>query len=496
MTEELYPGFKFSRASYLFSLFRPSIVRDLDLKRHGLKFYLRDPSSFTPMLDGRYLLMGPDMALNKREIAKFSPRDAEKYEAYEHHMARLTSFIEPFLDAPPPGEGKGMGEYFSQARTLLTAAKSAVKLGRHMVDFHEVLTAPASKILTRWFESEPLKATLATDAVIGAMTSPSTPGSGYVLFHHVMGECEGQRGAWAYVEGGMGAVSQAIAGAAREAGATIHTNASVAQIKINEQNQTTGVVLADGTELFAPTVLVNATPTVTFGKLVERSKVPAEYSSYIDQLDTTSPVTKINVALDRLPNFKCLPNTPDGKPGPQHIGTIHFTETSGQIEEAYRECQRGIPSSRPVIEFTLPSTLDPTLAPPGKHVASLFVQYTPYLPKDGPWTPEKRHAFAQRCFKLIDEYCPGFSESVLYADILTPPDLEAVFGLTGGCIFHHSMSLDSLFWLRPVPGWARHRTPISGLYLCGAGTHPGGGVMGSPGRNAAQIALRDQTKGM
>jgi phytoene dehydrogenase-like protein len=334
-----------------------------------------------------------------------------------------------------------------------------------------------------------LKSTLATDAVIGAMTSPSTPGSGYVLFHHVMGEVDGRKGAWAYVEGGMGAVSNSLAASAHSVGVETYCNAEVQEILI-ENNTAAGVILTNGQVIRSKLVASNATPQVTFLRLINRNQIPHQYRRNIEHLDTTSPVTKINLAMDKLPNFRCIPNQSDHTAGPQHVGTIHFVENCEQIESGYRDAIGGLPSRRPVIEMTIPSSLDPTLAPAGKHVASLFVQYTPYnIP--GGWSKGARADFAATCFDLIEEYCPGFKNSLLHYEVLTPPDLERIFGLTGGNIFHSSMGLDQLFWLRPVAQWAQHRTPINNLYLCGSGTHPGGGVMGSAGKNASQIMKWD-----
>jgi len=465
----------------------PCSRADLDLKRHGLKFLFRDPSSFTPMHEGRYLMMGRDTKFNQEQIGKVSQRDARLYPEYDEHLTRLTTFFEPYLDAPPPGPAHSWEERMDQFRTASKLVRNAWNLGKEVMDFHEILTAPATRILDRWFESEPLKSTLATDAVIGAMTSPSTPGSGYVLFHHVMGEVDGSKGAWTYVQGGMGAVSQSIASAAREAGANLHTNAKVAKILV-ENNKATGVVLEGGRVLRSKVVLSNATPHITFLRLLEKGTVPTDFRRNVEHLDTTSPVCKINISMERLPNFLACPHV-GNEPGPQHRGTIHFVENSAQIETAFREAQAGRPSTRPVIEMTIPSALDPTLAPPGKHVASLFVQYAPYHIAGG-WTRGAREDSARSVFGVIEEYCPGFTASLLHYEVLAPPDLERVFGLTGGNIFHHSMGLDQLFWLRATPGGGP-RTPIDGLYLCGAGTHPGGGVMGSPGRNAAKVVGYD-----
>lgn len=489
VTEEIVPGFKFSRAAYVNSLFRPQIIRDLELKKHGFAMIPRNPSSFTPCPDGRSLLLGPDAALNHREISKFSPRDAEALPRYEALLDKAARFAEPLLDrAPPELEAASLFEKLAAARELAAVGWSALKLGRDLPRVLEILTAPASKILTRWFESEPLRGTLGTDAIIGAMASPSTPGSGYVLLHHVMGETDGARGVWGYVRGGMGALSEAIAASARQAGAQIFTGRSTAKLLV-DGGKARGVVLDDGTEVLARFVLSTADPRVTFLRLAPRDALPAEFLAHLEAMDFSSAVTKINLALDRLPSFKAVPGH---EAAPQHRGTVHIVSTLTEIETAYADACAGRASHRPVIEMTLPSALDSSLAPAGKHVASLFIQYTPYRLAEGSWDdPGRKDAFADRVLAIVEEYAPGFTASVLARDVLSPLDLERVFGLTGGNIFHGAMSLDQLYWLRPAPGWSRHRTPLAGLYLAGAGAHPGGGVLGSPGRNAAQAVLAD-----
>ena len=489
VTEEIVPGFKFSRAAYVNSLFRPQIIRELELKSHGFAMLPRNPSSFTPCADGRHLLMGPDPALNHREISKFSKKDADALPHYEALLDRAARFAEPLLDQAPPNLGEGTWlEKLQTTRELATLGWGALKLGKDLPLVLEILTAPARKVLERWFESEPLRGTLATDAIIGAMASPSTPGSGYVLFHHVMGETDGARGVWGYVQGGMGSLSEAIGKAARKAGALIFTDVTVSRVLV-EGGKACGCVLEDGTEIRARFVLSNADPKVTFLKLTPRESLPGDFVKRIESLDFSSAVTKINLALDRLPSFKSLPGH---DPSPQHRGTVHIVSTLDEIEAAYQDACRGQASERPVIEMTLPTSLDPSLAPSGKHVASLFVQYTPYHLADGSWDdPGRKDAFADRVFRVIEEFAPGFTASVIARDVLSPLDLERVFGLTGGNIFHGSMGLDQLFWMRPAPGWARYRTPVEGLYLCGSGAHPGGGVIGAPGRNAAMAVLKD-----
>ncbi|XP_078499685.1 pyridine nucleotide-disulfide oxidoreductase domain-containing protein 2 [Lissotriton helveticus] len=503
VTEEIIPGFKFSRASYLLSLLRPQIYKDLELKKHGLKVYFRDPHSFTPILEQgvggkppRSLLLGCDMAENQRNIAKFSQKDAKAFPEYEDFMNRLVFAIDPLLDAAPldaaamtQGSLRQRLHAFSALRPLL---KAGLILGSQSSQAYEVLTAPISKILNHWFESEPLKGTLATDAVIGAMNCPDTPGSGYVLLHHVMGELEGKKGSWGYVEGGMGGVSQAIANAAAAHGAEIFTDKPVDHVLVNSDGKVEGVMLEDGTEVKSKLVLSNASPHHTFLKLTPQKWLPEDFTKRISKFDTKSPVTKINVAVDKLPNFLAAPNTSDGRPLPHHQTSIHLNaEDMHCLTIAFEDAQKGIPSSRPMIELCIPSVLDPTLAPRGCHVISLFTQYTPYNLAGGKvWDDHERNAYADRVFDCIEQYAPGFKASVIGRDILTPPDLERIFGLTGGNIFHGSMSLDQLYFGRPAPGYSNYRTPVQGLYLCGSGTHPGGGVMGASGRNASVVALK------
>ncbi|WVZ91415.1 hypothetical protein U9M48_037591 [Paspalum notatum var. saurae] len=497
---DLVPGFRFSRCSYLLSLLRPAILRELELERHGLKVLPRSSSSFTPCLDDRYLLLGPDAELNHSEISKFSKKDAEAYPRYEKKLERFCKLMDFVIDSAPPELRQElhvsmvdrMKDRLHKSAFWGQLLRHVMQQGqRNMVEFFGLLLSPASKILDYWFESEVLKATLAIDAVIGTMAGVHTPGSGYVLLHHVMGEAGGQRGVWAYVQGGMGSVSSAISKAALEAGVQIVTNAEVSQVIVNETSgQVEGVALADGTEVHSPVVLSNATPYKTFVDLVPSNVLPESFLSAIKTVDYSSAITKINVAIGRLPQFKCCKDI-NSEGGPEHMGTIHIgSESMEEIDQAYREAAGGISSKRPFIKMTIPSVLDKTISPPGQHVINLSVQYTPYKLSEGSWQDSNiREEFAKRCFSLIDEYAPGFSSSVVGYDMLTPPDLEREFGLTGGNIFHGAMGLDSLFLMRPVKGWSDYRTPVKGLYLCGSGAHPGGGVMGAPGRNAAAVVL-------
>ncbi|HEX5385829.1 MAG TPA: NAD(P)/FAD-dependent oxidoreductase [Gemmatimonadales bacterium] len=483
VTEELWPGFKVSTGAYVNSLLRPEVIRDLELKRHGFAMLPRNPSSFTPFPDQRYLLLGPDKALTRREVAKFSAADAEALPAYEAMLERVAAFIEPTLLRPPPNPWSYHPRDLAQLARLAWGFR---RLGPDAPRAAEILTGAAQPILDRWFESEQLKVTLATDAIIGAMASPSMPGTAYVLFHHVMGECDGARGVWGYVRGGMGGISQAIAAAAREHGADIRTGSSVAQIAVRD-GVATGVVLADGSKISATRVASGADAHTTFLRLLDPAELPADFAAAVRAIDYASGSCKINLALSELPDFSCLPGA---APGPQHRGTIHLCPTLAYIEEAYDDAKHGRPSRHPVIEATIPSVLDDTVAPPGRHVMSMFTQYFPYEVREGSHDYWKER-YADRCIEIMNDYAPNFARSVTARQVLTPKDLEARFGLTGGNIMQGAMTLSSLSFLRPVPGYADYRTPIRNLYLCGAATHPGGGVMGACGYNAAREILRD-----
>ena len=488
VTEELWPGFKVSTASYVNSLFRPEIIRDLDLKRHGFVVLPRSPSSFTPLPDGRYLMMGPDKEMTHHEVSKFSRKDADNLPRFEAMLERVAGFLEPMLIETPPNP------WSNAPGNLLQLAKTGWnfrKLGSDGQQAIEILTGAANPILDRWFESEEVKTTISTDAIIGAFATPSMPGTAYVLFHHVMGECDGVRGVWGYVRGGMGALSNAIASAAKERGAEIKVNAPVARI-VTREGRATGVVLADGTECRADRVVSCVDAHMTFLRLMNHKDLPAEFVESVKHLDYSSASCKINLALSEVPNFTCLPSTRPDRPGPQHHGTIHISPDRNYIEKAYDCAKYGYISENPVIEATIPSSLDDTVAPEGKHVMSMFTQYFPYkLASDAGSLEENKERYAERCIDIMTEYAPNFRKSVINYQVLAPADLESTFGLTGGNIMQGVMSLSSLGFMRPLPGYADYRTPIKGLYLCGAATHPGGGGMGACGYNAAREILKD-----
>jgi phytoene dehydrogenase-like protein len=482
VTEETFPGFKVSTAAYVNSLFRKEIVRDLRLHDFGFEVLERNPSSFTPFPDGRYLLLGPDAAMTRREIAKFSARDADAYPRYEAMLERVADVIEPTLNETPPDLLRpGLRDLWR----LWKLGRRFRKLGASgMAEAVEILTGPARPILDRWFESEQLKGTLATDAIIGAMAAPSMPGTAYVLFHHVMGETNGKRGVWGYVKGGMGGLTRALATAGGTLGVEIRCETSVEQILV-EHGKAAGVVLNGGEVVRAPVVASNADANITFTRLLGSQHLPPDFLDAVKRISYESASLKINVALSELPDFTACPGS---QPGPQHRGTIHICPDQDYIERAYDDAKYGKPSERPILECTIPSVVDPSVAPPGKHLMSMFIQYAPYKLKGATWD-ELREPFADRCFDLLNEYAPNFKRSVIARQVLTPLDLERTFALTGGNIFQGAMPLNQLFFFRPIPGWAGYRTPMKGLYLCGSAAHPGGGVMGAAGMNAARVIL-------
>ncbi len=481
--ENVFPGFRVSTAAYVNSLFRPEIVRELRLDAYGFEVIPREPSSFSPFPDGRYLFLGSDLRSNQAEIAKFSRRDAERYPEYERMLSRVAVFVEPTLSQIPPNLRRlGLGELAALGKLGFRF----LRLGDAMGDAVEILTGAARSILDRWFEAEELKATLATDAIIGAFASPSMAGTAYVLFHHVMGESDGHKGVWSYVRGGMGGLTQALAKAAHDLGVEIRTESEVARIAV-KAGMVEGVVLTNGDELGARVVASNLDCHATFEVLVGPDHLPPSFLSDIRRIDYSSASAKINVALEALPNFSAYPGK---QAGPQHRGTIHLCPDLDFVERAYDDAKYGRPSAEPVIECTIPSSLDATVAPPGKHLMSMFCQYAPYRLKNGRWDEAAKAAFADRCFDVVERYAPGFKASVIARQILAPPDIETTFGLTGGNIFQGAMQLDNLFVFRPAPGYANYETPIKNLFLCGSAAHPGGGVMGAAGRNAARQILR------
>lgn len=497
-TEELWPGYKVSTAAYVVSLLLPTIIRELRLPAHGFKVLPRSPSSFTPLPDGRSLLMGPEAGLNQREIARFSQRDAEAYPRYEALLDRVARALEPTLENPAPDllplpngwRRRGWSKRMRDATIGYGLYRSLARLGADMPEGLELLTGAARPILERWFESEGLRATLATDAIIGAFSPISAPGSAYVLLHHVLGEAGGARGVWGYVQGGMGGLATALAGACQDLGVNILREAPVRSI-ITQRGRAAGVLLDDGRQLLAPVVASSVDPHWTFERFLRPDDLPAEFLAAVRRIDYSSASAKINLALSEPPRFVATDRVvgADGL-GAHHHGTMHIGPDLNYLERAYDDAHYGRPSHEPILELTLPTSVDRSIAPPGKHLLSMFVQYAPYRLAEGTWD-ERREAFGDRCIELLARYAPNVPRAILHRQVLTPLDLERTYGLTGGNIFQGAMTLGQLFSLRPVAGWADHRTPLPGLYLCGAAAHPGGGVMGACGRNAAREILRD-----
>jgi len=495
VTEALWPGFKVSTASYVVSLLLPEVERDLELARYGYRVLKRSPSSFTPLEDGRYLLLGSDREFNCRQIAKFSDRDAARFPQYESLLEQVAECLEPVLTATPPDllplpaswRSIPIGKRIRDARQSFGLYRALKKLGDRLPEAIELLAGPARMILDRWFESDVLKATLATDAIIGTFQPISAPGTAYVLLHHVMGSAGGARGVWGYVEGGMGALTRAMGESAKAKGVEILTETAVVKIDV-KSGKAAGVVLADGRQFEARRVASNVDAHLTFEKMIDPHCLPAPFLEAVRRIDYSSASMKINLATSELPDFTCLPGKQEV--GPQHRGTIHIGCTLDYLERAYDDAKYGRPSERPIVEMTIPTSVDRTIAPPGRHILSLFVQYAPYKLTDGNWDALKEEV-ADRCIAEIARFAPNVPASILHRQVLSPLDLERIYGLTGGNIFQGAMPLHQLFSMRPVPGYSDYRTPLEGLYLCGSTAHPGGGVIGACGRNAAKEMLRD-----
>jgi phytoene dehydrogenase-like protein len=483
VTEEVWPGYRVSTAAYLTSLLQEKVIRDLELENFGYKVDAKDPSFFSPFPDGRYLFFWQDERKTLAEMAKFSRRDAERYPAYEAHLERLARVVEGLLlTTPPEFPPAGLGDYIDY---LKLAGRMRGLSRRDMTGLVKIFTQSAADFLDDWFESDEIKVTLVTDGVIGANGGPRSAGTAYILLHHCMGGVNGKRGLWGFVRGGMGAVSEAIAGSARAAGATIRTQAPVARIRL-KNGLVTGVVLESGEEIEAKIVASNLDPKVTFLKLIDDRELDPEFLGSIRRFRCEGTSLKINLALNGLPDFKSLP----GAPGPQHGATMHICPSIEYVERAWDDAKYGRPSRSPLLELTCPTMYDKSLAPEGRHIMGIFLQYAPYSLSEGNWN-NLREPFADRVFDIIEEYAPNFRSIVEHRQVLTPLDLEQRFGITGGNIFHGEMSLDQMFVMRPVPGSARYRMPVRGLYLCGSGAHPGGGVMGASGHNAARQILAD-----
>jgi phytoene dehydrogenase-like protein len=481
VTEEVFKGFRFSVCSYVVSLLRPEIIRELDLPRHGLEILPLD-GTFTPMPDGDYLWRVNDHAKTRREIARHSPIDAEAYDEYGRAMVEMGRFVKPILTMLPPDPTSLRP---SELRNLWFLVQRFRNLSRQdQYNQVQLMTMSAVDFLDRWFETDVLKATMSASGIIGTFLGVRSPGTAYVLLHHYMGEIDGAFRSWGLPRGGTGAISNAIAMAAREAGVDIRTDTAVSGIIVRD-NTARGVVLANGDELHASVVVSSVDPRATFLKFIDRSLLPADFADDVQRYKFRGSSGKVNLALDALPDFACLPGA-----GPHLRGAISISPSVDYMERAYDAAKYGRFSRRPYVDIVLPSLTDPSVAPPGKHVMSCFVQYAPYHLTEGTWD-EKREEFGDAVIDTLAEYAPNLRRIILHRQVVTPLDLEREWGLSEGNIFQGELTLEQLFFLRPAPGWAQYRTPIRQLYMCGSATHPGGGVMGAPGRNAAMRILGD-----
>ena len=485
VTEEIFPGFKYSVCSYVVSLLRPEIIRELDLTRHGLEILPLD-GTLSPMPSGDYLWRVNDHAKTRREIARHSKVDAEAYEEYGRAMVEMGRFAKPILGMTPPDPLSRDPRALADLLFLGRRFRSLPDSDRY--NQIQLLTMSAVDFLDQWFETDVLKATMAASGIIGTFLGVRSPGTAYVLLHHYMGEIDGSFRSWGLSRGGTGAISDACAAAAVEAGAEIRTQNSVSRVIVKD-GQAVGVVLENGDYLTATTVSSSVDPHLTFLRMVGAEHLPPEFVDDVQRYKFRGSSGKVNLALDALPDFRCLPGA-----GPHLRGAISISPGVDYMERAYDDAKYGRFSRRPYIDMVIPSLTDPSVAPPGKHVMSCFVQYAPYHLADGNWD-DQREAFGDTVINTIAEYAPNIRDIILHRQVVTPLDLEREFGLTEGNIFQGELTLEQLFFGRPAPGWAQYRTPIRQLYMCGSATHPGGGIMGAPGRNAARRLLRETRKG-
>jgi phytoene dehydrogenase-like protein len=483
VTEEFYPGFRNSTAAYTVSLLQPKIIHDLKLHEHGLCVVERRAQNFLPLPDGRYLLTGEGRT--EREITKFSIKDAQRYPVYQDEIGRVAALVRTLMLRPPPNlrlssfsqAGRELGRLFAIGKTLWEgdSLKSAFSL----------LHKSAGEMLDGWFDSDPIKAVLCFDAVVGNLASPYTKGSAYVLLHHMLGEVNRKQGVWGHAVGGMGAITQAMARAACAEGVRIDVGCGVQEV-IVERGHAVGIVLEDGTPIRARAVIANVNPQHLVLDLLPTEVVPRTMVERMKKWKAGSGTFRMNVALSKLPVFSALPTA-----GDHHTAGIILAPSLDYMDQAYRDCVQHGWSRAPIVEMVIPSTLDDSLAPPGAHVASLFCQHvTPKFANGSSWD-EHREAVADLMIDTVEAYAPGFKASMIAQQSLSPFDLENIFGLPSGDIFHGALTVDQLFSARPMLGYADYRMPIGGLYLCGSGAHPGGGVTGAPGHNAAWAVITD-----
>ncbi len=478
VTEEFHPGFRNSVAAYTVSLLNPKVIRDLRLAEHGLRIVERPLSNFLPLDGGEYLKIGGGQAATQAELARFSKRDAECLPQYWAMLERVADVLRELVLECPPNVGGGVLDLLRAVKAGRLAKQLDMESRRDLVN---LFAQSAAEFLEGWFEGEGVKAAFGFDAVVGNFASPFHPGTAYVLLHHCFGEVNGKKGAWGHAIGGMGAITQAMAAKAKRLGVEIDCDVAVASVNV-AGGKAVGVTLADGTEIAAKCVVGNVNPKLLYMSLVDRGALPAEFASRMERWKCGSATFRMNVALSELPRFSCLP-----EPGPHHGSGIIMAPTLDYMDRAYLDAKADGISRAPIVEMLIPSTLDDSLAPRGAHVASLFCQH--FSPTTD-WATRKDEAIG-RIFDVVESHAPGFRKSVVAHTALSPADLEEKFGLVGGDIFHGALSLDQLYSARPMLGYADYRGPLKGLYLCGSGAHPGGGVTGAPGHNCAREVLRD-----
>ena len=481
VTEEIFPGYRFTEFSYVVSLLRPEIIRDLELPKHGLKI-LPLPSTVTPLDDGDYLAAWDDHDLTRRELYRHSPRDAEAADEYSRVMARAAKAIKPVLGLVPPDPSSLS---WRDLRGLLRLGAYGASLKeKEIYRIAKLVTQSSADLLDEWFEFDPLKGTKSASGIIGTFLGPRSPGTAYVLLHHYMGEIDGAFRAWGFAKNGTGGVTAAIASSARALGVEIRTGAAVAKVLVRG-GRACGVALESGEEFAAGVVMSAADPKRTFLQFVDRAHLPDELVTAVQNFRVRGSSGKVNIALSELPDFTCLPG-----PGPLHRGAISISPSIDYIERAYDEAKYGQFSQHPYIVMVIPSVIDRDMAPPGHHVMSCFVQYAPY-DIEGGWDDAKREAFGEAVISTIERYAPNIRRAIVGKQVITPKDIERIAGITGGNIFHGELLLHQLFFLRPAPQWADFRTPLPGYYFGASGAHPGGGVMGAAGKLAAHEILKD-----
>jgi phytoene dehydrogenase-like protein len=491
VTEEFFPGFRNSVAAYTVSLLNPKVIRDLDLPRHGLRIVERQLANFLPLDDARYLKIGGGRT--EQEVAKFSARDAARLAAYGERLDVIADVLRDLVLETPPNVTAGgwleaLPELLRSARLGKRLTKLDLPMRRELLD---LFVNSAGDYLDSWFESAPIKAAYGFDGIVGNYASPYAAGSAYVLLHHVFGEVNGKKGAWGHAIGGMGAISQAMANAAVERGVDIRVDSPVREVLV-ERGRAAGVVTGTGEVIRARSVVSNLNPKLLYGSLIDQAALPQDFRERISHWRCGSGTFRMNVALSELPDFKALPGRVQAE---HHTAGIIMAPSLAYMEQAYFDAKAGGWSKRPIVEMLIPSTLDDSLAPPGRHVASLFCQHVaPVLPDGASWD-DHRDQVADVMIDLVNSHAPNFKASVLGRQIMSPLDLERTFGLIGGDIFHGALSLNQLFSARPMLGHGDYRGPLAGLYMCGSGTHPGGGVTGAPGHNAAREIIADFRRG-